>query len=100
MNHGLAVFNWVKAVPYGDKVGHFTLYGGLAYLANSAFGFRFLWSRSIQIGSVLVLSFAIGEEITQIWLKNRTFDYFDLLFDLIGIVVFTVLSLLLKAKSE
>ena len=87
MDHSNVISDVGKAVPYGDKVGHFTLFGTLALLLNMALGFRQvgLWSRKFHLGSVLVLLFAVMEECTQLAFHSRTFDPVDILFDLIGI---------------
>lgn len=100
MNRDLAILSWVKLIPNGDKIGHFILYGCLAFLANLAFAYRFVKYRVLQIGGILVLTFAIGEEFTQIWISNRTFDYVDILFDVLGICGFTMLSIWISARSK
>lgn len=77
------------AVPFGDKIGHFILFGTLALLLNMACGFRQIpiHKRRFHLGSVLVLTFAVIEEFTQLAFSTRTFDPFDMLFDLFGIGV-------------
>lgn len=87
---GLFVF--VRSVPFGDKLGHVVLYGLLALLANLAFGGRFLKTRWTQVGSLVVLTFAIGEELTQNFNPNRTLDAFDVAADVVGIGIATWFS--------
>lgn len=79
------------SVPYGDKIGHFLLFGILALLLNMAFKFRQIkvWIRHFHVGSLWVFVFAFCEEISQLAIDSRTFDTIDMLFDLFGIGVFS-----------
>ncbi|MEQ8469817.1 MAG: VanZ family protein [Marinoscillum sp.] len=87
--------NWLmrlpKIIPFGDKVGHFTLYGLMAYLLNFTLSQRNITIRNygIPLGSLVVLGFAIAEEFTQLAFESRTFDLVDLLFDVLGIYTFS-----------
>ena len=87
-------FDFVRALPYGDKLGHILLYGALTTLMVIALKFKTISIRkmNVQLGSILVLSFAFIEEITQLFLVNRTFDLNDIVSDVIGVVVFTVIT--------
>lgn len=83
------IFQLVHQVPFGDKFGHFILIGLLALVINLA-----LQGRKIQVfnysllqGSVIIAILVMLEELSQFFIKNRTFDLGDLLFDFIGIVV-------------
>ena len=75
------------AVPWGDKIGHFILFGTLALLLNVALKFKQIkiYKRMFHLGSVIVFSFAVVEEISQLAFSTRTFDLIDVLFDLLGI---------------
>jgi len=77
-----------QAVPFGDKIGHFLLFGTLALLINKALNFRIVrkWNLRFYFGSVIVLTFAICEEFTQLAFDNRTFDFVDMLFDVLGVI--------------
>ena len=83
-----------KAVPYGDKVAHFLLYGILAFLLNLALNLRPIKFKefSLQLGAVIVLTFAVLEEFTQILLANRNFELVDILMDILGIALFSWIS--------
>ena len=87
-------FDFVRALPYGDKLGHILLYGALTTLMVIALKFKTIsiHKKKVQLGSILVLSFAFIEEITQLFLVNRTFDLNDIVSDVIGVVVFTVIT--------
>ncbi len=84
----------VRNLPFGDKMGHFILYGILAFLVNLAFRNAHwqLASFSVLKGSTLVIVFAIAEELTQLFLANRSFEMVDILCDLLGIYVFGKLA--------
>ena len=77
-------FDLVQTTPYGDKVGHFALIGGLAFLLNRALASRSVWP-GLQLGGVLIAVFVVIEEISQQWIPSRTFDWWDLAADFVGI---------------
>jgi len=83
--------NWIMSIAhkikFGDKVGHFILYGGLAYFLNNALKFKVFQWQHIKVfrGSVIILTFAILEEFSQLAFASRTFDLIDILFDVLGI---------------
>jgi hypothetical protein len=84
-------FDIVKHIPYGDKVGHCLLFGGLTYLANLTLQFKTirLGSLPLYLGSCLVALFVLVEEISQGFIPHRTLDIADLAADGVGIMVFS-----------
>ena len=90
-DHGtLAVPPAVAAVPAADKAGHFLLFGLLSYLLNVSLG-----ARRLRLGRVRVLAGSLAlavavtvEELSQIWIANRSFDLADLLADVAGVLAF------------
>jgi len=81
--------------PGGDKLGHFVLYGILAYLAVRAFPHRvnvFKWM--IPLAALLVILMASLEELSQFWFPIRTPDFFDLSSGILGIILGTWLGVL------
>lgn len=73
----------LRALPYGDKVGHFGLYGtitlGLALLVRT---------RNQAIGAGLaVIALGIGDEFRQLTEPNRNFDIADVLANLGGVAL-------------
>lgn len=82
--------------PYGDKVGHFILYGILTLLVDLAL-FRSLPNRSLKwlvVTSGLILSLLIGlEEFSQQFFANRTFSLNDLAAGYLGVIFFSWLAL-------
>ena len=83
-------FDLVHLIPYGDKLGHFILYGTLSILTTIAFNYKccLIMSYRVPIGAILVLVIAIVEEVSQIFLSNRTFDMIDISADIAGIIAF------------
>jgi len=82
-------FHMVGKIPYGDKIGHIVLYGFMAFILNYGLGGK-KWFKQ-QIGSLLVLVFSVVEEISQLYLPSRSFDFADIVASVIGIILFTVL---------
>lgn len=90
---------FVYTVPWGDKAGHFILYGILALLLNLAL----LRSRPnespkrLAISCSLILALLIGlEEFSQQFFADRTFDLIDLTFSYLGVLLFSWVAV--KAK--
>lgn len=77
-------FHVVGMIPYGDKIAHAILYGILVYLI--LYAFDGIWKKAFLIVPGAVLAFAAAEEFSQLYFPSRTFDWFDLLADVIGIV--------------
>ena len=93
-NYNFAL-RWVGAIPYGDKIGHATLYGVMAMFLNYGLSYRKV--KGLQLGAVLVLTFAIIEEFSQIYIPSRTFDLYDVFADIVGVIIF---SLLIKKENR
>ncbi len=88
------LLNFVGSVPYGDKLGHFLLMGFFAFLLNlvlNARTFKF-WKFRYLLGSLIVFVVVTLEEISQIFVRGRTFDWGDLVFDYLGIFAFGELA--------
>ena len=83
--------NWIMSiadkVKFGDKIGHFILYGGLAYFLNNALKFKVFQWKNMRVfrGSIIILIFTIVEEFSQLTFASRTFDLIDIVFSLLGI---------------
>lgn len=84
----------VKIIPYGDKIGHFFLFGILAFGANLVFKHRgyCIGSISLPYGAMLIFCIDLVEELSQQYIPGRTFDFIDLMATLAGIVVFSIIS--------
>ena len=86
-------FRVIGHIPYGDKLMHGLLYGVMALLLNYGLNFKSkkIFGFNMQIGAIVVLTFAGLEEITQYWLPSRTCDVFDFVADVVGAVWFSLI---------
>lgn len=92
----------VRLLPYGDKVGHFVLWGLLTAIVNLAMPNRCIrfgrWP--MPLGTVVLIVVVVAEESSQRWLDNRTLDAADLVANLLGIGVATAAGLLHNRRKE
>ena len=96
------LLGFVKIVPYGDKIGHFVLMGVLSFLANlmlSARSFQ-IWKFRYLLGSLVVLAIVTLDEISQIFIRGRSFDLTDLTADYSGIFLFGELARFIYEKGK
>ena len=80
--------------PNGDKLGHFILYGIMAFLMNVSFpnlGCR-VGRITLPGGGLVFAVFSILEEISQSFFASRNSSWLDLACSLLGIMVFSVFS--------
>ncbi|WP_375185551.1 VanZ family protein [Pseudoalteromonas sp.] len=93
-------FELVAAIPYGDKLGHFCLFGLLTLFTNLAFKFKTMnvAGRPIYLAVLIVSTFVILEELSQYFVESRTLDFADLIADFAGIAVFSAISAWLCKK--
>lgn len=86
----LGFLGFVYRFPYGDKAGHFILYGILSFLLNLV-SLRSAWNRkpiTVVFIVSLLLALAIGlEEWAQQFFPLRTSDWMDLFFSYIGVAL-------------
>ena len=91
----LGFLTFVYHFPFGDKIGHFLLYGILALLIDLTL-FRAFAHRSrkqLAVLSGLTLALLIGiEEFSQRLFANRTFSLVDLGASYLGVVFFAWLA--------
>jgi polysaccharide biosynthesis protein VpsQ len=92
----LGILGVVNEIPYGDKVGHFILYGILTLLLDLTL-IRSLPNRSpkrIVVLMGLILFLIIGlEEYSQQFFDKRTYDLVDLTFSYLGVGFFSGMAL-------
>ena len=74
------------------------LYKLIAFLLNYGWGGR-KWFKQ-QIGSLVVLIFSILEEISQLYIPSRSFDFADIAASVAGIVLFTILFQIVDKKKR
>lgn len=89
-------FDFVNWLPFGDKIGHFFLFGIFTLSLNVALKFKRvkLWQK-LPLGTVLISIVVILEELSQAFFPNRTLDITYLIADALGILFFTYISYLL-----
>ncbi|HXF86255.1 MAG TPA: VanZ family protein [Anaerolineales bacterium] len=79
----LGILRFVKGIPFGDKLGHFLLFGILTLLIDLAL-FRsrpHLDPNLIALRVALTLALIIGlEEFSQQYFSSRSFNLVDLTF--------------------
>ncbi len=76
----------VRAIPYGDKLGHMGLYAVLALLVNLSLKPRKQKYLGLPLGCALVLMFALFEELSQYFFPStRMLDIQDALADIVGV---------------
>lgn len=93
-------FYRIYTIPLGDKISHFFLMGGFAFVVNLALSCRTFIFRNKRIltGSAIVLTLVLLEEFSQIFFKHRSFSIGDIIADVIGIILFSYLALLFHRK--
>jgi len=92
----LGLLRLVNQIPYGDKVGHFILYGILTLLIDLTL-FRSFPLQSPSLLAVkcgLILALLIGaEEFSQQFFASRTSSLRDLIASYLGVIFFSWLAL-------
>jgi len=80
------VFSFLRYVPFGDKFGHFFIFGLLSLALVSAIRNQ----RATSIGIALATLIVIVEEGLQIFSSTRSFSISDLAASLTGVFVFAL----------
>ena len=96
-----AIYNF----PFGDKAGHFFLFGLLSLVVNlsvleSESGLQPEFQRKAVKTSLILALFVGLEEFSQRWFPARTSDLFDLSASYLGIAFFAFIALKIKAKRS
>lgn len=91
-------FDWIRPVPYGDKLGHMGLFGflTLVVVVGSRFRTFSVAAFNIYYGVAAVVLFVIAEECSQAFIPSRTFDFIDLAADFVGITGAAAIAYLIK----
>jgi hypothetical protein len=76
------LFRFIRRLPFGDKIGHFLLMGTFSLVVNLALSAKQvqIWKLKYLLGSLIVLTIVTAEEISQIYIRGRTFDFGILIF--------------------
>ena len=96
------LFRFIRRLPFGDKFGHFFLMGMFSLMVNLALSARTVrvWKLNYLLGSLIVLAIVTAEEVSQIFIRGRSFDAGDLLADAAGIFIFGELARFVVKKSN
>ena len=99
----LGILGVINQIPYGDKAGHFILYGILTLLVDLAL-FRSLPNSDPKLLAIkcgLLLALLIGlEEFSQRFFPSRTFDLVDLTFSYLGVIFFSWVALRTRKRND
>lgn len=95
------LFRTVRKFPLGDKIGHFLLIGIFSLIVNLVLNARTIrvWKLNYLLGSLIVLVIVSVEEISQIFIRGRTFDAGDLVADAVGIIIFGEIARLIYRRQ-
>lgn len=107
----LGFIGFLYEFPYGDKVGHFLIYGLFSLVVNlSVFESRSIsksstdpvrdFTRSAIISSLIIAAFVGLEELSQLWFTSRSSSIYDFLASCLGISFFTWFYLSLIKKEQ
>ena len=91
------IWEYVALVPFGDKLGHLGLVGTLTVLLNLTLKRR--KAGPLMLGSLLVLAGMMLEECSQYFIPARSFDGFDALANLVGVLCGEGLVRMLPRRS-
>ena len=93
---------FLHELPLGDKIGHFVLIGTMALLLNLCLRAATVRVAGLPVlkGSLIVAAIAAVEELSQIFVRSRSFSWSDLLADLLGIAVIGSLAVLWFRRSD
>ncbi len=95
------LFQGIRKFPLGDKIGHFLLMGMFSLVVNLVLSARTIriWKLNCLLGSLIVLVIVTVEEISQIYIRGRTFDAGDLAADAAGIIIFGEIARLIYSRQ-
>lgn len=94
------LLDFIRFIPFGDKIGHFLLMGILSCLVNLWLKMRTVGFGKIRylLGSVIVLGLVTLEEFSQLFIGGRTFDKSDLVANFLGILIFGEIARLIYRR--
>jgi len=95
----LGLLKMINQIPFGDKAGHFILYGILTLLLDLTLlrSLRTPDPNLLVLRVALILVLIIGlEEYSQKYFPHRTYDLVDLTFSYLGVIFFSWLALRIK----
>jgi VanZ family protein len=99
----LGILGVLNKIPFGDKAGHFLLYGILALLINLSLFRSQPWRNPLRVSFISggILAVLIGvEEFSQQFFARRSFDLVDLTFSYLGVIFFSWLAIKATKRSN
>jgi VanZ family protein len=89
-------------IPFQDKVAHFVLFAGYAFLWILGFVENMWASRNITLIIILIggLFIAVSSELIQEAIPGRRGDLFDFFVDLIGLITGYVIGLFFEKRNH
>jgi VanZ family protein len=83
-----------------DHLLHFAVYFliGMYFLAGKILGYTLFGSRPVAKFLATILLLAIVTELIQIWIPSRSFNIFDMLSNVIGVISGVLIAGLVKIK--
>ncbi len=86
----------LQVTPYGDKVGHFVLYGSIV------FALALLAKRTVPAVIAAAMMFIIGvaDEFRQLFVGGRNFDLKDIAANTLGICLGLIAAMIIVAALE
>ena len=78
------IWEFIAYIPFGDKLGHLGLVGTLTVLSNLQLKRR--KAGPLMLGSLIVLVAMMLEEGSQYFFPARSFDGYDALANLVGVL--------------
>ena len=90
-----SVFSFLKYIPWGDKLGHFVLFGVLTLAIASAIP----GARCFLYSAVLTAVLVVIEETLQIFAPTRSFSILDLAASLSGVFIFAIAGQVCRGKN-
>jgi hypothetical protein len=99
---GRWLFGMAESIPGGDKLGHFILFGLLAFLVNLVMQATVVRCGRLTLlkGSAVVMGIVVAEEVSQLLFVSRSFELLDLAADLAGIWIFGQLAALYFKREQ
>lgn len=89
-------FSFLNYIPFGDKLGHFFIFGLLSLVLIVAIPNR----RAIPIGIALATLIVLIEEGLQLFSSTRSFSVYDLAASLAGVLVFALGTYFAKSRRS
>jgi hypothetical protein len=90
------VFDFFRGLPFGDKIGHFLIFGSASFVVLSVLP----GSRRLKLlGALALACYVIVDESFQILTPNRSFEFLDMFANLGGVATFAAVAMIRTPKK-